>query len=291
MRTVIYLDMLVAVNFILDFFLLLGAGKLSGAIAGRRRYLAAAAVAAGLSLVLLLPTQSLPVQLLIKLLGSILPALVAFGLRRPRQMFKAALWYFLLNLLLAGAVLLWSIVLSPAGVLINNLSLYFNISPVTLVLSVLAVYLAIQLFALIFGRPTVQEPAIIELEIDGMRVRAPVLLDTGFSLRDILTGRPCILLSYPQIKNQLGPRLQSVLEQYFDGQPLQPGGGPPILVLPCRTAAGESLLPALRCEGGSIRYQKQCVRIDRVTAAFTRYPIADGKSSGLTGTELLESIL
>ena len=54
MKTVIYFDMLIAVNLILDFFLLLGAGKLSGCIAGQWRYLAGAAVAGVLSLVILL---------------------------------------------------------------------------------------------------------------------------------------------------------------------------------------------------------------------------------------------
>lgn len=291
MRTVIYLDILLAVNLILDFFLLLGAGKLSGCIAKRGRCLAAAAVAAGCSLVLLLPPQPLVIQLGMKLAGSALPVWIAFGGRRLRQTVKAVFWYFLLNLILAGAVLLWSITLSPAGVLINNLSLYFNISPVTLILSVLSVYLAIQLVTLLFGKPDAKQPAFVELEIDGARVSAPVLLDTGFSLRDILTGRPCILLSYPQVRDQLSPRLCDTLERYFDGAPLDPKDGPPILVVPCRTASGESLLPALRCENGSIRYKNRSVRVERITAAFTRQPIADGKSSGLTGTELLESIL
>ena len=291
MKTVIYLDMLIAVNLILDFFLLLGAGKLSGCIAGQWRYLAGAAVAGVLSLVILLPAQPLIVQILMKLAGSVIPVLIVFGCKRPRQMIKAAVWYFFLNLALAGAVILWSIILSPAGILMNNLSVYFNISPVTLILSVLAVYLAIQLISLLFGKPDAQEPAFVDLEIDGARVKAPVLLDTGFSLRDILTGRPCILLSYPQVKKQLSRRLSKILEDYFAGQPIDTQQELPILVVPCKTAAGESLLPALRCEGGSIQYKNRKLKIQRVTAAFTRQPIADGKSSGLTGIELLESIL
>ncbi|HIV86919.1 MAG TPA: sigma-E processing peptidase SpoIIGA [Candidatus Pygmaiobacter gallistercoris] len=291
MRTVIYLDILLAVNLILDFFLLLGAGKLSGCIAKKGRCVAAAAVAACGSLVLLLPPQPLVFQLGLKLAGSALPVWIAFGSRRLRQTGKAVLWYFLLNLLLAGAVLLWSVTLSPAGVLVNNLSLYFNISPVTLILSVLSVYLVIQLGSLLFGKPDPKQPAFVTLLLDGAQIDAPVLLDTGFALRDILNGRPCVLLSYPQVKNQLSARLRDTLERYFAGGPIDHEQGLPVLVVPCKTAAGESLLPALRCESGSIRYKKRSAAAGKITVAFTRQPIADGISSGLIGPELLESIL
>ena len=42
---------------------------------------------------------------------------------------------------------------SAPGIEQNNLALYFNISPVILIMSVLAVYLALQLISRLLGRP------------------------------------------------------------------------------------------------------------------------------------------
>ena len=139
MRSVVYVDMLVAVNFILDFFLLLGAKLLSGSVTSRWRCLLGAGLASLFSLVLLLPPLPLALQLLIKVAGSVLPVLAAFRYTGPRQMVKAAVWFLLLNFFLAGAVFFVMYTFSAPGIEQNNLALYFNISPVILIMSVLAV--------------------------------------------------------------------------------------------------------------------------------------------------------
>ncbi len=291
MRSVVYVDMLVAVNFILDFFLLLGAKLLSGSVTSRWRCLLGAGLASLFSLVLLLPPLPLALQLLIKVAGSVLPVLAAFRYTGPRQMVKAAVWFLLLNFFLAGAVFFVMYTFSAPGIEQNNLALYFNISPVILIMSVLAVYLALQLISLLLGRPRPEQPVQLELWLDGERIAASALLDTGFSLRDVLSGCPCLLLSYPEVKGQLSPRLREALERYYSGGVPEVEKGPPVRMIPCRTVAGESLLPAFCCEKCVLRYRGQTVELPGVPAAFTRHPLADGRSAGLVGPELLQPIL
>ena len=292
MRTVIYLDILLAVNFILDFFLLLAVGKICGGLAGRGRSVAAAGIASLFSLVLLLPPLPLAVQLAIKIAGSALPVLIGFQRGSLRQTAKRIFWFFLLNLLLAGAVFFWCITLSPTGIERNNLAVYFNISPITLILSVLAVYLAFCLIELLFGRPGTPEKVVLDLQLGGGRIRVPAILDTGMSLKDPLTGTPCLLLSYPQIRPQLAQPLRRELDDYFDGKmPAYHSGGRTLRLIPCATAAGEELLPAYRCEQCLIEYNGRKLTAPRAAAAFTRFPLRGEASGGLIGPELMEPIL
>ena len=291
MRGVVYVDMLVAVNFILDFFLLLGAKLLSGSLTSRWRCLLGAGIASLFSLVLLLPPLPLAAQLFIKTAGSVLPVLVAFRYTGPRQMIKAAAWFLLLNFFLAGAVFFVMYTFSAPGIEQNNLALYFNISPVILIMSVLAVYLVLQLISLLLGKPRPEQPVQLELRLDGENISAAALLDTGFSLRDVMSGCPCVLLSYPDVKAQLSPRLRRALDGYYDGGVPEVKDGPPVRMIPCRTVAGESLLPAFCCERCVLRYRGQTAELPGVPAAFTRHPLADGRCAGLVGPELLQPVL
>ena len=67
MKTVIYLDVLLLVNFLAGYFLLLGAGVLSGCSARLTRLLAASGLAALSALILFAPELPYPVQILYKL--------------------------------------------------------------------------------------------------------------------------------------------------------------------------------------------------------------------------------
>ena len=292
MRTVIYLDILLAVNFILDFFLLLATGKLCGALAGRWRVVAASAAASLFSLVLLLPPLPMMIQLAIKVLGSAIPVFIGFQRGSLRQTAKRVFWFFLLNLLLAGAVFFWCIALSPTGIEQNNLAVYFNLSPITLILSVLAVYLSLCLLELIFGRPGAPPRVSLELQLGGGWVKTSAMLDTGLSIRDPLTGTSCLLLSYPQVRLQLAGSLRQELDDYFDGKtPAYHSGGRTLRLIPCRTAAGQELLPAYRCEQCRVEYNGRKLTVQKAAAAFTPVPLQGQAVSALIGPELMEPIL
>lgn len=291
MRGVIYVDMLVAVNFILDYFLLAGAGLLSGSRTGGLRGLLGAAAASLFSLALLLPPLPAAAQLALKAAGSVLPVLIAFRFTGVRQALRTAGWFLLLNVLLAGAVLFAVWQWSATGILHNNLAVYFNISPVILVLCVLAVYCALQLLSLLFGRPQRQWRAELELTLGGRRLCAQALVDTGFSLCDLPSGQPCVLLCYPAVRARLAPAAAAALASYYAGGTPAGGQGPPLRLTPCRTVAGESLLPTFFCERCQIRCRGRQLELGRVPVAFAAHPLAGQGCEGLIGTALLEPIL
>ena len=101
-KTVIYLDVLLLVNFLVAYFLLQAAGLLSSQHAAFSRIVCASGIASLSALILFAPELSYPAQILYKILTACAVVGVAFGLQGLRRFVTAVCWYAALNILLAG---------------------------------------------------------------------------------------------------------------------------------------------------------------------------------------------
>ena len=106
MKTVIYLDELLLVNFVLGAALLLCAGLLSARACSGWRLLAGSTAAALTSLGLLLPELPGPAAFLYKGATCCVTVAAAYGLPGVRSFARLCVWYVLLNLLVCGAAAL-----------------------------------------------------------------------------------------------------------------------------------------------------------------------------------------
>ena len=104
MEYVIYGDVLVAVNFIIDLLILRLCQPLTGIRQrGPRPYLAAAA--GGLcSMVIFLPSNSLPLDLFIRLALSFIVVSIAYGRQRPGVFLRLLGVFYAVSFLVAGVV-------------------------------------------------------------------------------------------------------------------------------------------------------------------------------------------
>ena len=106
MKTVIYLDVLLLVNFLVAYLLLQAAGVLTSQHAPFVRMLLGSACAAASALILFAPELAYPAQLAYKLATALAITALTFGWRDPLRLAAAACWYAALNILLAGLVFL-----------------------------------------------------------------------------------------------------------------------------------------------------------------------------------------
>lgn len=127
--------MLLLTNFVLGALFLLAAGLVSGQRCSGGRALCGAAVAAASSLALLAPTAPWSVGLLYKGGTGALAVAAAYGWPGWRAFVRLLAWFWLLNLMLTGAVLL-----PGARMEVNNLSVYLPLSPEVLLVSAGCVY-------------------------------------------------------------------------------------------------------------------------------------------------------
>lgn len=203
-KTVIYLDVLLLVNFLVAYFLLQAAGLLSSQHAAFSRMVCASSIASLSALILFAPELSYPAQILYKILTACAVVGVAFGLQGLRRFVTAVCWYAALNILLAGLCI--TVILRTGTPLLQtaNLTVYLRISPVVLLLlsatSCGAVWLVLHFSG---STPQTTRTIGIEFELCGAPVRLRATLDTGCHLKDPVTCLPVLLISWPAAKGRL----------------------------------------------------------------------------------------
>lgn len=237
MKTVIYLDELLLVNFAVGAAMLLGAGLLAGRACTGRRLLAGSGAAALAALGLLLPELPGPAALLYKVLTCCGTVAAAYGLPGARSFARLCGWYLLLNLLLCGAVVL------PGGQS-ANLCVYLPLSPGRLLGACGAVYAVLRGVVYCFGRAQRRSvPAVLELA--GCCVQVQAFCDTGLAVQDPLSGRDVVLVYYPAVRDALPEELRRFLDGNLkgDSQPPPPELG--VRLVPCTLITGQCLLPAV----------------------------------------------
>ncbi len=301
MYTTIYADILLAVNWIIDYFLLLGTAALTGVATARSRLLLGGALGGLSAFVFLAPPAALWMQLGYQFLTGTVILLVAFPLPagshryRVRRLGKLWLWYFLLNTCYSGLVLAAMYWLSVTGVYQNNLAFYYDVSPLLLVGCILALYAFLRLLLLLFEKPRAELIVSVQISAVGQTFQADVLVDTGFTAVDAMLGYPVLLLSYPDTVRAMPvaaavgaaaqTELQSSLAAYYAGAATGKYRLPqPFRLLPLHTAAGQVLVPAISATAG---INGKCVA---VTLAFSDQRFRAGKVQGLLGEKNYEVI-
>lgn len=287
MKTVVYLDVLLGVNFIIGWFLLRAAGRLTSASPPAWRMWAGSAAAALSTLILLAPPLPLWAQTAARLGSALVIVAVAFGYGGLRSFLRRTVWYFVLNLLLAGVVCLALYWFGPGGVETNNMVIYIDLSPQVLILSVLLVWLALRLMELIFAPPSTA-PLWMELEYDGKKLRLPALGDTGCRLKDPLTGQGVVLVWLEAAKELLGAGRMQAARAYLAGEVPEDAAG--LRLVPCGTAAGPALLPAFGGVEMRLRQGHRALRRRRVTMALSPHPFQPGDHPALAGADWLEQL-
>ena len=233
----IYLDVLLLVNFVIGTAFLLAAGLLAGLCCRPGRLVCGGAAAAASSLALLAPTAPWPLALTYKGISAVLCVLAAYGWQGARNAARLTAWFVLLNLTLTGALLL-------PGAACNNLSFYLPVRPGLLLACTAGVCGGVQGVLRLLGRGG---PACFaaELQLAGQTVPLRVLCDTGFGVREPLSGRAVVLVRLEAARPALPAALGGYLALCLAGTapPPRPEWG--VRFVPCQTVAGHCLLPAL----------------------------------------------
>lgn len=276
-RTVIYLDELVLVNFAAGALFLLGAGLLTGQRCRGGRLILGAALSGASSLALLAPEQPFMPALLYKISVCAAAVAAAYGWPGPRAFGQLCVWCALLSLALTGAVLL-------PGVETRNLSVYLPLSPGLLLVCTGGVYLVLRGLVLLFGRTRAPQFD-ARLTLYGRTVELRVFCDTGFLVEEPLSGRTVMLVRYPAVSGVLPGPLCTYLEAQLAGQPAVPPQGYGVCLVPCSTLAGQQLLPAVPVQALECRAHGRARAQNGLLAAFCTADCPPGTWTALVGEQ------
>lgn len=272
---VIYLDILLLLNFYITYFLAVGASCLLHRKILFKRRLLAAGVGALTSLMIFLPSMPFFVNLFFKLAASSFIVLSAWGFGGIKSFLGNTAFFFLINCLYAGVMLgLWLFV-CPEGMMYNNGVSYFNI-PLWLALSATAAaYFIIKIIRRILdSKNALDKKYTLEIFTEKGTVTLSATADSGNKLTDFFTGLPVIFCDFEKCR-QICPG--NVLEQFSENQKeLTSVKG--IRLIPCSTVSGGTMAICFKPEKMVIDDGEQKKEVDAL-AGFTK--------TGLGGAEAI----
>ncbi|NLW08083.1 MAG: sigma-E processing peptidase SpoIIGA [Clostridia bacterium] len=208
MPVVVYIDIVLAINLVMDYLILWTAARLGQIPTCGWRLLAGAAVGAVSSLTVLIPGLEVWLLTFLKLFFSILILLVAFFPLTVRLFFQALVYFYLAAFVMGGAML-GAICLFGGNLPVAVMSGGLIFSPNLRFTWLLAAGAAALLLARWgtgwikrnFWEYMLRLPVVIS--IAGKELALKALVDTGNSLRDPLSQQPVIIVEYSALKSIL----------------------------------------------------------------------------------------
>lgn len=218
MVAVVYLDILLIVNFLINFLLISVTAFFTGETKRRWRAVIASSLGAAFSLALLVPKLSLILSVLVKLIGAVVMASAAWEIKSKKRLARNTLYLFVSSYIFAGLVFSLKELTASRSIVINNHSVYIGVSPTFLIFTVLCLYIMLTLVELLFKRPRQTTRTVgARLKSETGEVSFNAIVDSGNKLRDAATGSGVIVLKRSLAKQLIDAAALSALEEFEGG--------------------------------------------------------------------------
>lgn len=202
MSQVIYVDVLISVNLIINYFILLATSKFLRFTVRRRNIILASILAALFSLYIFIPEVNIFLSIIIKLIMSVFIVAIAFGIKNKNRFLKAIACFYSSSFGFCGIIFgLWYLV-SADNLIVKNGVVYIDISPTFLLLATALSYIIIRIINLITGRQSPKNLFCdVKLENNNKILQIRAKIDTGNTLKEPFSNIPVIVAEYKYIKN------------------------------------------------------------------------------------------
>ena len=268
MRLVIYADILVILNFLVDYFLLLAASHFLSGNVKTYRILLSALLGGASSLYIFLPEINLIIDFLFKIFILLVMSFVAFGLVSIKRYIKSVLIFAAVNCGYTGIMMAVWYLFKPNGMLVNNSVVYFNISPVVLVTLTVVGYVVFTFLNYVFSKTSkLAEKCTVKVTADGKTVELSAIVDTGNSIKDVFGMGEIIVVDRKSI------------ELLFENIAFSEKLDNRYRAIPCGTVSGGGLLEGYRCDSGIIKSEHRTVKLSKPVLAVSKTNLPDDYSA------------
>lgn len=265
-NVIIYIDILVCCNLLLNYLLLLSASQYTFCTPKKVRVILSSVLGGLYSIISIFPGLPFFIILTSKILCCYLMCLIAFGHKNILRNFFIFLAY---NLLFSGLMLILWVFVSPSGMNFHNGIVYFNISTPVLIISTIIAYMFINIYTLITKKvpiPVVDYDVIIEYKEKEVTVKG--FVDTGNFLSDIFSSTPVVICNISALKDILPEEVVVKLTQtdylYDNYDDINSIVGIKFRIIPYSTISGHRLLPAFKPDKFILRDKNRAIGIDDV---------------------------
>ncbi len=225
---IVYVDVLIVLNTLVNYFILLGVRSITRAYTKRWR-IALGALLSGFSSLLLFIENLGIIMTLLKILTAIITVMITFGVKPFKQFLKKVFFLFAITFIFGGFVLAVYMFFDKDILIYSNGIIYFDVSMTFLIICSVIAYLIIVLISKITDKKAPKNKEyIVNIQNKGSNVTCTALMDTGNSLCDPFSSYPVILVD------------KSIFERLFIEDKIR--------LIPISTVNGESLIRAFKPE-------------------------------------------
>ncbi len=200
----IYVDVLIVLNWYINYFILLGTAKLTHTSFKRKRLVLSALVGAISSLIILLPPMQYLVSVGVKFALSVGLVLIAFKRSSLANTLKMALYFCVISFVFAGMILALQSTLHSDVIATNNSYVYADFSMVFLVVSTTVCYAVLCIVRHLLDKTTgATGEWSLRISYGGKSLEVDGLADTGNALTDTFSGKPIVICSQESLRGLL----------------------------------------------------------------------------------------
>lgn len=289
---VVYADILLCINLIVNYFLLLATARFSGRKPNRKRLLLGALLGAGYALILFVPGLPPWALLLTKLTASGIILRASFCWVSLLQYGKEYIVFFTVNFLFAGLMFALWLFAAPNGMVFYNGVVYFQINAVMLVAFTALAYGISELFIRFFHKKEVYSTMYdVILKLGKKQIFLRGLLDTGNTLKDTYTGYPVAICTLDSIRAILPPSLIDLFSSPLNIERLDhlmtKNTTNRFKFIPYHTVGFSGILPAFQPDYMELIGEKNHFYIEAVYLAVTPEPLSQGNYDILLNAQML----
>lgn len=197
----IYLDVLLSINIIIDYFLINITGGLLKTKCKLSRQIIGAIIGAMCSLTILIPQNLNFVSYIIRVISAPIIILTVYGKANVRLLILRTVCFLLCSFSFSGVFFLLFQVFEPRNLVVKGGVVYYNLSATVLVLASLVCYVIITIISkfLKSGNTIYRKVLVV---CGNTRVLLNCLVDTGSNLKEPFSEKPVLIINR-QFSNKL----------------------------------------------------------------------------------------
>lgn len=239
--TVVYVDILLAINLAVDYLVLFGTARLSGIRFLRRKGLIGALAGALYSLIILF---DLPKFIFVstRFLISLIMVAVTFGNRKLSEFLKILIVFYICGFLFSGFMMVINSAVHADSFMIKGGVVYFDFSAIGIVVSGTAAFFVTEILRRIFKRGEPEGTFIVKVFYGGKHVVLKGFTDTGNNLSEPISGTPVAIADTDSIKKIIPEKMFSALKKSDLSTEYN------LRIVPCKTVSGSVLISSFEPE-------------------------------------------
>lgn len=270
MKTVVYADILIILNFIINYLLLKAESMITGQNYKTIRLIISSFIGSLFSLTIFINKIHPIFNIVTKLIYITIIILIVTEIKSLKNFLKHFFAFLSVNFIFSGIMLAINILLFPNLSVYNNGIIYFDIDILSLIIISVICYLLIWVITKITNNKTPPKCVYdIAIKYKGRAVKGKALFDSGNTLCDCFSGKPVVIAEKDLIIKLTNKEEFENLKNYR--------------LIPFSTISGKSILPAFMPDSIEIIISGNTKIVENIFIGITDKKIISGNYSALIG--------